>query len=390
MSWLRKVFCIFAAAVIAVNAMALPAAAKVNNDMLFDAVAPAPEAEGTAQGGNAAAPEEETGTEAESASQMPLYFQTDYPDTMYGEGTIKSNGCSITCLAMVATYMTGHEYTPDQLADYFGGKASNNMKRLEYGSEQMQLPFEKAENWHVTYKALQEGKVAIALMNSNSLFTSAQHFIVLAGINEEGRIIVHDPNAANYELWNLKEGFEIGFEEGKILRGYSGAWIYDKSAMPEEPFLYEEEKYDGELRYPEIQLTKEETNLLARMIWVEARGESLEGQQAIAEVVFNRMMAENFPDTLKGVVYAEGQFSSTAFLDDAEPNQTQYEAIQNALEGPYVLPETVVFFGKGAVNDNVWGRIGGHVFCHQWWAGEEESEPMETEATEVSNISEPS
>lgn len=298
--------------------------------------------------------------------EVPLYFQTDYPDDIYGSGSIATSGCSITSVAMVATYLTNHEYTPDELADYFGGRAENNIARLECASDALQLPYEGVLNFHETIAALKEGKVAIVLMNENSIFTNTQHFIVLAGYNEDGKIIVHDPYEPNYEHWQLKRAFAEGFDEGDICCGFGGGWAYDKSAMPEEPFIYVEEKPEVECRYPDIHLTYEEKNLLARMVWVEARGESFEGQQAVAEVVLNRMMADNFPDTLKGVIYAEGQFRSTQFLDDAEPYQTQYEAVEQALNGPYVLPEDVVFFATYSVNDNVWGKIGGHTFCYQW------------------------
>lgn len=298
--------------------------------------------------------------------KMPLYFQTDYPDTRYGNGTIESSGCSITSLAMVATAMTGHEYLPDELADYFGGRAENNMQRLEIASEELRLPWKKSENWNETLKALEEGKIAIALMNHNSLFTTSQHFIVLAGMTDEGKIMVKDPYAPNYDYWLLQNGFANGFEPGDILCGYSGAWIYDVDAMPEEPFIYVEEKPDVESRYPDIDLTYEEEQLLARMIWVEARGESAEGQQAIAEIVFNRMLSDGFPDTVSSVIYAEGQFRSTEFLDQAEPYQAQYDAIERALEGPYVLPVDVVYFAQYPVNYNIWGKIGGHIFCYDW------------------------
>ena len=150
-----------------------------------------------------------------------------------------------------------------------------------------------------------------------------------------------------------------------FLKGYDGGWIYEINAMPEDPFIYVEEKPYVEPRYPGIELTWEEQQLLAKVIWVEARGESAEGQQAIAEVVFNRMLSEEFPDTLRGVIFAENQFRSVEFLDDAEPWQAQYDAIDDALEGPYVLPVDVYYFATYAVNENVWGRIGGHIFCYQ-------------------------
>ena len=298
--------------------------------------------------------------------EIPLYYQTDYPDIRYGAGSIATSGCSVTSLAMVATCLTGHTYMPDELADYFSNYNSiNHIDKLEYMSDMLQLPWERAKNFHVALDALKEGKIVIALMEGTSLFTTGQHFIVWTGINENGRIMVNDPNEANYSLWNLKNAFANGFEEGDICYGYSGAWIYDPAAMPEEPFVYIDDKEEVACRYPDVKLTLEEENLLARVVWVEAQGECFEGQQAVAEVVLNRLVADGFQNTVNGVIYAENQFRSVPFLEDAEPTSIQYEAIERALEGPYVLPIDVYHFATYQVNGNVWGRIGGHVFCYE-------------------------
>ena len=65
--------------------------------------------------------------------EIPLYHQTDYPDIRYGAGSIATSGCSVTSLAMVATYLTGHTYMPDELADYFSDYNSiNHIDKLEY------------------------------------------------------------------------------------------------------------------------------------------------------------------------------------------------------------------------------------------------------------------
>jgi spore germination cell wall hydrolase CwlJ-like protein len=112
-------------------------------------------------------------------------------------------------------------------------------------------------------------------------------------------------------------------------------------------------------------LTQGDIDLLAKVVWVEAQGECFEGQQAVAEVVLNRLVSGDYPDTLTDVIYAEGQFRSVPFLEDATPWQVQYEAIEGALYGPYVMPMDVVFFAQQPTNGNVWGKIGGHVFCYQ-------------------------
>lgn len=304
--------------------------------------------------------------EEKTFDTVPLYFQDDYPDTMYGPGTVKSDGCSVTALAMVASYLTDHEYLPDELAYYFGGTAENNIARLENGCEAMKLPYVKPVNWHKTQEYLQQGYVAIILMESRSAFTDSQHFIVVTGITEDGRYMVNDPFSPNYERWDLQSGFQIGFDEYYMWQGYSGAWVFSKELMPEEPFLYEEELPDpANARYPDIQLTAAEMKTLAELIWVEARGESKEGQQAVAEVVLNRLNSGKFGETLSNVIYGEGQFRSVPFLDDAEPYQCQYQAIERALYGPYVLPENVLYFATFPTNNRIWGTIGAHIFCYE-------------------------
>lgn len=124
-------------------------------------------------------------------------------------------------------------------------------------------------------------------------------------------------------------------------------------------------------RYAEITMTDEELKELAEIIYHEARGEPPEGQQAVAEVVFNRVIADNFPDTVHDVLHqGEGtsvpQFSTIRLLGTADPLQEQYDAINAALYGPSILPADVVFFSRKGENDRVWGRIGNHVFCYQY------------------------
>lgn len=308
---------------------------------------------------------EETEGEETNERYFPDYTLAEYGDTMYASGTIKSNGCGITCLAALATYLTGHSYYPDELAGYFGSYGNNNVERLLYGSDMLKLPYYQAENYHVVLNALRNGKIVVQLMNSKSLFTQTQHFIVIKGYNANGLLEVYDPSDANREHWRLKGGFENGFTEDELCWGFDGAWVYDPELVPEDPYIYKapvreyvDPRYDG------VQLTEDEKNLLARLVWVEARGECADGQQAVAEVVLNRLVSGRFQSSLRGIILDEDQFVPQELLKDAKPGQAQYEAIDRALYGPYVLPMEVFYYGTVRITDSVWGRIGGHIFCY--------------------------
>lgn len=309
---------------------------------------------------------EETETPQVFFDTVPQFFQSDYPDIRYGSGTIATSGSSVTALAMVASYMTDHVYSPAEIADYAVQYSGSHYKRLEKVSDLLEIPWKRAGNVHEALKAVREGKVAIALMNQQSVFPAGSHFIVLTGANEEGRILVNDPDDKNYSAWGLADLFENGFTDGKLVAGFEGAWIYDKSEMPEEPFIYEPEPCPSESRYPGLALTEAEINLMADLIWMEAQSEPFEGQQAVAEVILNRLVSGDFQSSIYNIIYADDQFAAVKNLYLAEPTDTQYKAIERALYGPYVVPIDVVFYAKFAVNKNVWGTIGDHIFCYSY------------------------
>ena len=297
---------------------------------------------------------------------VPHYHQSEYPDIRYGNGTIATSGSSVAALAMVATYMTDHVYTPADIADYAVQYGGSHYKRLEKVSDLMQIPWKRALNVTEALKAVREGKIAIALMGSRSVFPGGNHFIVLTGVTEDGKIWVLDPDDRDYSAWGVGELLENGFPDGKLIAGYEGAWIYDKTQMPEEPFIYEPEPAPEESRYPGLELTDAEIKLMADLIFMEAQSEPFEGQQAVAEVIFNRLKSGNFQSSINSIIYAKDQFAAVKNLYLAKPTDTQYKAIERALNGPYVLPEDVVFYAKFAVNKKIWGTIGSHIFCYSY------------------------
>lgn len=116
-----------------------------------------------------------------------------------------------------------------------------------------------------------------------------------------------------------------------------------------------------------IQLTEEEIDLLARILWVEARGESEAGQKAVVEVIFNRMISKDFPDTLYDVLSQKNptQFASWKLRNTAEPTEKEYTAIYEVLTGKTSLVKNdTVYFATKKLTRNLDVKIGGHYFCY--------------------------
>lgn len=111
-------------------------------------------------------------------------------------------------------------------------------------------------------------------------------------------------------------------------------------------------------------------NLLARVVYGEARGEPYTGQVAVAAVVLNRVRSSSFPNSIAGVVYQSGAFDCVADGQiNLSPNQSAYNAARDALNGwdPsygclfYYNPRTAT--SKWMLSRTVKLNIGNHAFC---------------------------
>lgn len=75
-------------------------------------------------------------------------------------------------------------------------------------------------------------------------------------------------------------------------------------------------------------------NLLARLVYSEARGEPYTGQVAVAAVVLNRVRSASFPNTVSGVIYQSGAFDAVSDGQfNLTPDNTALRAAQDALNG---------------------------------------------------------
>ena len=116
-----------------------------------------------------------------------------------------------------------------------------------------------------------------------------------------------------------------------------------------------------------ITLTQEEIDLLAKIVWLESQGEPTEGQEAVVEVVFNRMASEKYPDTLYDVL-SQGnptQFCSWKNRERANPTEKEYTSIHEVLNGnTHILRNDTLYFSTEPLTPRLDRKIGGHSFCY--------------------------
>lgn len=116
-------------------------------------------------------------------------------------------------------------------------------------------------------------------------------------------------------------------------------------------------------------IAQKDQYLLARAINGESRGEPYEGQVAVGAVIMNRVADSRFPNSIAGVIYEPGAFSS---IQDGQINANLEDqpkkAAQDAING-WDPSGGCLYFYNPAKTKNKWIRsrpivktIGSHVF----------------------------
>lgn len=121
--------------------------------------------------------------------------------------------------------------------------------------------------------------------------------------------------------------------------------------------------------YSNISMSDEEYELLKKIVAAESQTQELEGRKAVVEVIFNRVLSDEFPDSVKGVLSQKGQFSTWRMRNASwVVPELATEAIEAVIEdGRTVLQDTeYLYFSRGKsryakdyirIQDHWFGRI---------------------------------
>lgn len=168
----------------------------------------------------------------------------------------------------------------------------------------------------------------------------------------------HNKKSKESNLWNLKNNKE----------GYINLCVQDTATSDTKSI--ENEDVADEDTQAVMSLSDEQLNLLSKLVAAEARGESYEGQVAVAAVVLNRVKDSRFPDSIEGVIYQKNAFSVVrdGYIN-AQPTEESYKAAKDALYGNDPTNDAIYFWNPdistcnwiNTLNPHL--RIGNHVFA---------------------------
>ena len=148
--------------------------------------------------------------------KIPHFLQWDerWGYETYGSDFLAVTGCGPTSLSMVVCGLTGDtKWNPYEVAKmaedngYYVDGSGSSWELMSSGAEKLGLTVSSvifdAEHIRAT---LESGQPIICVMGPGD-FTDAGHFLVLTGVDQEGDIILQDPNSVERtkQHWDVQK-----------------------------------------------------------------------------------------------------------------------------------------------------------------------------------------
>ena len=144
-------------------------------------------------------------SKTENIMDIPKMYQNGANVTFHAHAgaEFSSTGCGLACVAMVMSYLTGSDVSFQDVVDwaddvkygskYFNGKGSNGPLFADSAKHWNVGEVTKTKDIDKVKQSLLDGKPVISLQKTGK-FAVDTHYIVLRGVNSEGKIEVNNPN----------------------------------------------------------------------------------------------------------------------------------------------------------------------------------------------------
>lgn len=113
-------------------------------------------------------------------------------------------------------------------------------------------------------------------------------------------------------------------------------------------------------------VNKNDRELLAQVMYWENYSNGEEAMLLTGSVVLNRRdYCEWCPDTIEGVLYQKGQYSTTGKFYTKEIPAEVYDLAEKLLRGGSVAPENVIYQAMFTQGSGVYKKVGTDYFCYE-------------------------
>ncbi len=215
--------------------------------------------------------------------------------------------------------------------------------------------------------------IIVSIMAFTMMFTSGIPYVSLVSQAEAAAPATLYYGSKAGDVWDLQYRLKMmGHYTGKI-DGIMGWQTASAAKKFQQQFSLKVDGIVGPQTWrvlKKVSFSQHETDLVARAVYSEARGEPYRGQVAVAAVILNRIQSPDFPNTASGVIFQKGAFTA---VDDGQfwytPNSVAYRAVEDAVRGWDPSYGALYYFNpKTATSKWIWTRpqitqIGNHIFA---------------------------
>lgn len=181
--------------------------------------------------------------------------------------------------------------------------------------------------------------------------------------------VYYEPCEKVYSACNVvvEENIVEVFDENDsvdTLNDYMQYYIFKPGVFDEEGERKENKSEKRTLTEIKRSDTMDEIDMLYRIVWHESRNQGDDGMRRVCDVVLNRVEDPRFPNNIKDVILAPGQFTTASKLYSVEYDEETINAVNKelAVSRENRLDKESIYFARSPLTKDYY-KAGDHYFA---------------------------